>query len=45
MSKTIGEKEALKFGPEIFGKIEVGQIKVCEEEGTFGRYEKGGKIC
>ena len=36
LSKMIGGKEAAKFGPKIFGKIDVGQnlvqIKRCKEE-------------
>ena len=47
MSKAILGKEAAKFGPEIFGKIDAGQnlvqINGCKEEGTFGRCEKGAR--
>ena len=39
MIKIIGGKEAAKFVPKIFGKIDAGQnfvqIKGCEERGTF----------
>ena len=41
MIESIGGKEAVKFGPKEFAKIDAGQnlvqIKGCEEEGTFGR--------
>ena len=44
MSESIGGKEAAKFGPKRFGKIEEGQnlvqIKGYKEGGIFGCCDK-----